>query len=89
MLINEQAFKAAIHEAVQEALQQQNTQTYEGFADVKEFIEISGISKWDLEQKFMPHPEFKQHVHRLDGQKRYIDIKPALEAIRNIFREGS
>lgn len=87
MLINEKAFKSTIQEAVIEALQSQNTQQYEGFADVSSFLEISGVSKWDLEHKFIPHPEFKKHVYQMEGRKRYIDITPALEAMRKIFKE--
>lgn len=89
MLINEEAFKATIHEAVVEALGSQSEQKYYGFADVKKFIDISGISKWDLENKFIPHPEFKTHVYKIDGQKRYIDVLPALEAARKIFKGGA
>lgn len=87
VLINEEAFKATIFEAVTEALGKQNKPKYHGFADIKSFIEISGISKWDLEHKFIPHPEFRKHVYKIDGQKRYIDIEPALEAARRIFKE--
>lgn len=89
MLINEEAFKATIHEAVVEALSSQSEKKYYGFADVKSFIEISGVSKWDMENKFIPHPDFKKHVYKLDGNKRYIDVKPALETMRKIFKGGS
>lgn len=87
MLLDEQAFRALVAEAVADALSKQSHEQYEGFADATRFMEISGISKHDLEEKLMPHPTFNQHVYRLDGRKRYIDIKPALDSIRQIMKE--
>ncbi|WP_434121610.1 hypothetical protein [Salinicoccus roseus] len=86
-MIDERALRALIKEVVKEALAEQNGQVYEGFADMPQFLEISGISRHDMEEKLMPHPQFKQHVYRLDGRKRYIDIKPALGSIRKIMKE--
>lgn len=88
MLIDEQAFKASIQEAVIEAINSQKQDEYEGFANVERFIKISGISKFDLEEKLMVNPIFTEHVYRLQGTKRYIDIKPALESVRKIMRNG-
>lgn len=52
------------------------------------FREISGISKHDIEEKLMFHPKFRQHVYRLQGKKRYIDIKPAFKSIRELMKEN-
>ncbi|WP_020006099.1 hypothetical protein [Salinicoccus albus] len=89
MLIDEQAFKSLVHEAVKEALCNQSSEIYEGFADVERFIEISGISKHDLEEKIFPHPDFKQYVYQPGGRKRYIEVQPAMDSIRKIMREAS
>lgn len=88
-MFNEQAFKTLVQDAVSEALRNQQETQYEGFANVEQFIEISGISKYDLEYKLMPHERFKQHVYRFDGHKRYIDIRPALDSIRSIMKRGA
>lgn len=88
MIIDEQAFKSLIHDAVNQALKQQDTQVYQGYADVKQFIEISGISKRDMEDRVIPHPDFKHCVCRFDGgAKRYIHIKNGLIALDQIFRK--
>ena len=54
-----------------------------GFADAKEFISISGISRDDLESKVYPNKEFqKTCMYRFGkGNKRYIKIRPAIEFI--------
>lgn len=88
-MIDEDVFKANVYEAVKEAMEAQNGETYQGFADVNKFIEISGISKWDIEHKFMPHPKFKEHVYQMEGRKRYVDVHPALETMRKIFKEAN
>jgi hypothetical protein len=87
MLLDEAVFKETIKEAVAEVIKESSQREYIGFATVKEFIEISGISTWDMENTFIPHPDFQAHVYKLNGNKRYIDIKPALEAARKIFKE--
>ena len=33
-----------------------------GFADAKQFVSISGISRDDLETKVYPNKDFKKHV---------------------------
>lgn len=89
MLIDEKAFKSLVADAVAEALKNQKEEKYSGFANAEQFIEISGISKYDLEYKLMPHPQFKQHVYRFDGHKRYIDVQPALNSVKNIMKRGA
>lgn len=88
-MFNEQAFKDLIREAVREELSSVNSQKYLGYADVDQFIEISGISKRHLEYSIIPHPLFKPYIHKLEGRKRYIEIEPAMEAIRQIMKEVS
>ncbi|PKD98221.1 hypothetical protein CW717_08900 [Macrococcoides caseolyticum] len=58
---------------------------YIGFADVKQFVKISGISKSDLEKKVLTDLEFqRKFVFRFeDSKKRYIKIKGALNYIEN------
>ena len=86
-MFDTQAFKSLVQEAVTEALNDQRKDQYEGFADMARFREISGISRHDIEEKLMINPQFRQHVYRLNGQKRYVDIKPALRAIREIMEK--
>lgn len=54
-----------------------------GFADVKEFKKISGISENDLERKVFPNKGFQEKcMYRFgNGNKRYIKVKLALEYI--------
>ncbi|UXR86206.1 hypothetical protein [Staphylococcus felis] len=63
-----------------------------GFADVQEFIKISGISEWDFEHKVCANTQFKEEcMFRFGkGGKRYIEIKPALEFIKKniLIRES-
>lgn len=90
MLFNENAMKSLIREAIREEIKQHETQEfkYMGYADVKQFIEISGISKRDMEDRVIPHPLFKNCVCRFDGgTKRYIHIQEGLQAINNILRK--
>ncbi|MGW9905708.1 hypothetical protein ACUXJP_002460 [Staphylococcus cohnii] len=56
---------------------------YIGFADAKEFVKISGISRDDLETKVYPNKEFQETcMYRFGkGNKRYIKIRPAIEFI--------
>lgn len=86
MLFNPEEFQALIREAVRQELSQQDNQVYQGYADVKQFIEISGIPKRDMEDRVIPHPDFKHCVRRFDGgSKRYIHIKDGLEALDEIL----
>ena len=54
-----------------------------GFADAKEFVKASGISRDDLETKVYPDKEFQEAcMYRFGkGNKRYIKIRPAIEFI--------
>ncbi|OEK70161.1 hypothetical protein AST01_04330 [Staphylococcus equorum] len=56
---------------------------YIGFADTKEFIKVSGISKDDLEEKVFPNKEFQEScMYRFGkGNKRYIKVRPAIDFI--------
>ncbi|MFQ3906438.1 hypothetical protein ABLV94_15230 [Staphylococcus sp. Mo2-7] len=56
---------------------------YIGFADAKEFINISGISRDDLEDKVYPNKEFQEAcMYRFGkGNKRYIKVRPAIDFI--------
>ncbi|MDT0679675.1 hypothetical protein [Staphylococcus chromogenes] len=61
-----------------------------GFADAKEFIKVSGISKNDLEKYVFSNREFQQTcMYRFGkGNKRYIEVEPALRFIReNILKK--
>lgn len=61
-----------------------------GFADAKEFIKVSGISRNDLEKHVYSNKEFQQEcMYRFGkGSKRYIEVKPALRFIReNILKK--
>lgn len=86
MIINEFELEILIVDAVNKALAQQDRSVYQGFADVKRFIEISGISKRDMEDRVIPHPEFEGCVTRFDGgSKRYIHINSGLQALDRIL----
>lgn len=54
-----------------------------GFADVKEFKKVSGISENDLERKVFANKGFQEKcMYRFgNGNKRYIKVKPAIEYI--------
>ena len=56
---------------------------YIGFANAKEFIKASGISRDDLETKVYPDKGFQEAcMYRFGkGNKRYIKIRPAIEYI--------
>ncbi|MFQ3853679.1 hypothetical protein ABLV90_09560 [Staphylococcus sp. 2S1] len=56
---------------------------YIGFADAKEFINISGISRDDLEDKVYPNEEFQEAcMYRFGkGNKRYIKVRPRIDFI--------
>ena len=56
---------------------------YIGFADAKEFVKASGISRDDLETKVYPDKGFQEAcMYRFGkGNKRYIKVKPAIEFI--------
>ena len=56
---------------------------YIGFADAKEFVKASGISRDDLETKVYPDKGFQEAcMYRFGkGNKRYIKIRPAIEFI--------
>lgn len=85
-MFDESAFKSLIQDAVKEALYRQDKQVYQGYADVKQFIKISGISENDMERKVLSHPEFEHCVARFDGStKRYIHIVKGLEALDEIL----
>lgn len=61
---------------------------YIGFADAKEFIKISGISRDDLEEKVYPNKEFQAAcMYRFGrGNKRYIKVRRGIEYIeKNIM----
>lgn len=63
-----------------------------GFADVKDFIKISGLSEGDLEKKVLCNTDFKKEcMFRFGkGNKRYIKVDKAISFIeKNImFREN-
>lgn len=54
-----------------------------GFADVKEFKRISGISENDLERKVFANKGFQEKcMYRFgNGNKRYIKVAPAIDYI--------
>lgn len=88
MLFNTDEFQYLVRMAVRQELSQQDGQVYRGYADVKQFIEISGISKRDMEDRVIPHPEFEHCVGRFDGgMKRYIHIRDGLAALDRILRK--
>ena len=88
-MFDERAFKSLIQDAVKQAMKQ-DEQVYNGYADIKQFIEISGISKRHLEEKVIPHPKFKHCVCRFDGSmKRYIHIRKGLDALDKILIKES
>ncbi|MCU5746498.1 hypothetical protein N9R04_07170 [Staphylococcus sp. SQ8-PEA] len=65
---------------------------YIGFADAREFVRISGISKNDLEKHVYSDADFQEHcMYRFGkGNKRYIKIKPAIQFIEEniLIRES-
>lgn len=75
-----------LEKAILEVIKNSTSQhEYIGFADVKQFVKISGISKSDLEKKVLTDSEFqRKFVFRFeDSKKRYIKIKGALNYIEN------
>ena len=60
---------------------------YIGFADAKEFVKVSGISKNDLENKVYCNKEFQEKCMYRFGKnnKRYIKIRPAIDFIEQNF----
>ena len=54
-----------------------------GFADAKQFVSISGISRDDLETKVYPDKDFQEAcMYRFGkGNKRYIKVRRAIEFI--------
>lgn len=62
-----------------------------GFADVNDFIKISGLSENDLEKKVLSNKEFqKECMYRFGkGNKRYIKVDKAINFIEKnlMFRE--
>ncbi|WP_052255814.1 hypothetical protein [Salinicoccus sp. YB14-2] len=89
-MFDESAFKSLIQDAVKEALSQQDNQLFHGYADVKQFIKISGISENDMERKVLSHPAFEHCVCRFDGSmKRYIHIRKGLDALDKILIKES
>lgn len=54
-----------------------------GFADAKEFVKASGISRDDLESKVYPNKEFQEAcMYRFGkGNKRYIKVRRGIEYI--------
>ena len=85
-MFDEAAFKSLIQDAVNQALAQRDNQLFHGYADVKQFIKISGISENDMERKVLSHPAFEHCVARFDGgSKRYIHIANGLQALDNIL----
>lgn len=85
-MFDERAFQALVSEAVRQAIAENDQQVYQGYADVKQFIEISGIPKRDMEDRVIPHPKFKHCVARFEGgAKRYIHIQKGLEALDEIL----
>ncbi|MGW7932597.1 hypothetical protein ACWEWU_13180 [Staphylococcus xylosus] len=59
-----------------------------GYADAKDFVKVSGISKDDLEDKVFCNEAFQEAcMYRFGkGHKRYIEVRPALKFIKeNIF----
>lgn len=89
MLINEQAFKTFITQAIQESLPQQDK--YHGFADVQRFSEISGISVSVLRAKVLHHPQFQNAVYKFDDDSRkyYIDIVKGIDLLKIIMKRGA
>lgn len=87
-MFDEKALKTLIREAVREELESFQGQQYPGYADVEQFIEISGISKRHLEYGIIPHPLFKPYVHKPQGRKRYIEVAPAMDAVKEIMKEA-
>lgn len=57
---------------------------YIGFADAIKFVEISGISKNDLEKHVYSNKEFQERCMYRFGKnhKRYIEIRPAIDFIK-------
>lgn len=73
----EQAIKRAIESAQPD---------FVGYADVKEFSKISGISPSDLEKKVLSDRGFKKFIYRFENSnKRYIKVKPALQYIESLM----
>ena len=54
-----------------------------GFADAKDFVKASGISRDDLESKVYPNKEFQEAcMYRFGkGNKRYIKVRRWIEYI--------
>ncbi|AKG74398.1 hypothetical protein [Salinicoccus halodurans] len=86
MLIDEQAFKQLIHEAVKEALPQQAQREYQEYATINEFLEISGMKETWFRDNVLSHPDFKECVFR-PGNKYYIHVSKGLAKLEHILRD--
>lgn len=79
LTIDLSSFEQSVLEIVRNALPQQK---YVGFADVKQFLILSGVSENDFEKKVVVDPGFKKFVKRFEGStKRYIKVAPAIDYI--------
>lgn len=86
MLIDEQAFKALIHEAVKEALPQEEQREYQAYATINEFLEISGMRETWFRDNVLMHPDFKECVFK-PGNKYYIHVTKGLAKLETILRD--
>ena len=86
MLIDEQAFKSLIQDAVKQAMKQ-DEQVYHGYADVKEFAEFSGYSLSDVKNKLLANEKFYNTcVYRFEGsRKNYILTEKGIETAKQMM----
>ncbi|WP_271401485.1 hypothetical protein [Salinicoccus roseus] len=86
MLIDEQAFRTLIQEAVKEALPQQERREYQEYATINEFLELSGLKDSWFRTNVLVHPDFKECIFQ-PGNKYYIHVRKGLAKLELILRD--
>ncbi|GAB3062056.1 hypothetical protein ACFOU0_05925 [Salinicoccus sesuvii] len=86
MLLDEQAFRTLIQEAVKDALPKQEERVYQEYATINEFLSISGMRGTWFRDNVLGHPNFKECVYRA-GNKYYIHVTKGLKKLESILRE--
>ena len=86
MIVDEEALRLLIHEAVKEALPQQEQREYQEYVTINKFLAISGMKETWFRDNVLVHPDFKECVFR-PGNKYYIHVKKVLAKLELILRD--
>lgn len=86
MIVDEEALRLLIQEAVKEALPQQEQREYQEYATINEFLEISGLKNSWFRTNVLVHPDFKECIFQ-PGNKYYIHVRKGLVKLEVILRD--